>query len=194
MTAIVSPHGLGPGALAPEADCAVPGVVALFARARGGDKRAFTELYTAHARYIAGVVYRIAGNDRDLDDIVQETFIDAIAGIAQIEEPRALRAWLVTVAVRRTRRVLGIRRRRAFFGLLLRDHSAPWSNPKDREPVDFLYDALDKLSPDLRIPWALHHIEHLSLPETAEACEVSLATVKRRIAEADLRIQKRLAP
>ena len=169
-------------------------LTALFVRARGGDKQAFSELYAAHARYVAGVVYRILGNDGDLDDIVQETFIDALSGIRQVEEPRALRAWLVTIAVRRTRRVIGKRRRRAFFGMLLRDQSATASNPHDSEPVDFLYDAMEKLPADLRIPWALHRVEHLSLPETAEACEVSLATVKRRIAEAEERIARRLQP
>ncbi len=169
-------------------------LTALFMRARSGDKQAFCELYAAHARYVAGVVYRILGNDGDLDDIVQETFIDALSGIGSVEEPRALRAWLVTVAVRRTRRVIGKRRRRAFFGLLLRDQSATSSDPRDSEPADFLYDAMAKLPADLRIPFALHRVEHLSLPETAAACEVSLATVKRRIAEAEERITRRLAP
>jgi RNA polymerase sigma-70 factor (ECF subfamily) len=166
----------------------------LFERARSGDNAAFAELYSRHARYIAGVVYRLLGNDGDLDDVVQETFIDAIAGLSSLQDPGALRAWLVTVAVRRTRRLLARRRRRAFFGSLLRDHSAQSSDPRDRQPVDELYDALDRLPEDLRIPWALHRIEHLSLPEAADACEVSLATVKRRIAEAEERIQKRLAP
>ena len=53
-------------------------------------------------------------------------------------------------------------------------------------------DALERIPEDLRIPWVLHRVEQLSLPETAEACEISLATVKRRIAEAEERIQRRL--
>jgi RNA polymerase sigma-70 factor (ECF subfamily) len=169
-------------------------LTALFVRARDGDQRAFRELYGAHARYVAGVVYRILGNDGDLDDIVQETFIDALAGLSQLEEPRALRSWLVTIAVRRTRKVLGKRRTRALFGMLLCRQSATSSDPRDREPVDFLYDALERLPADLRIPWTLHHIEHLSLPETALACELSLATIKRRIADADERLARRLRP
>jgi RNA polymerase sigma-70 factor (ECF subfamily) len=187
--------GIGPGGPGTgSSESRENALTALFLRARTGDKQAFSQLYGAHARYIAGVVHRILGNDGDLDDIVQETFIDALSGIGQVTEPRALRAWLVTVAVRRTRRVIGKRRRRAFFGALLRDQSATASNPTDSEPADFLYDAMEKLPADLRIPFALHRIEHLSLPETAEACEVSLATVKRRIADAEERITRRLSP
>lgn len=66
------------------------------------------------------------------------------------------------------------------------------SDPRDRQPVDELYEELERLSPDLRIPWTLHRVEQLTLPETARACELSLATVKRRIAEAEERLERRL--
>jgi RNA polymerase sigma-70 factor (ECF subfamily) len=153
---------------------------------------AFEILYTRHARYIAGVVHRLMGDDGELDDIVQETFVDALEGLTRLCDPGATRAWLVTVAVRRTRRVLARRRRRMMFAFWEADFGPRSSDPRDRAPVDELYDALSRVSADLRIPWVLHRIEHLSLPETAQACEVSLATVKRRIAEAEERLERRL--
>ena len=158
----------------------------------GGDDEAFTVLYQRHARYVAGVVYRILGSDADVDDVVQETFLDARAGLASLADARALRGWLVTIAVRRVHRLLRRRRRRAllFFGLV--DTSPRSSDPRDRQPADDLYDALERLPPDLRLPWTLARVEELTLPEVAEACEVSLATVKRRIAEAEERIARRL--
>lgn len=154
----------------------------------------FEAIYEAHARYVAGVVHRLLGarNDGELDDIVQETFIDAFEGLAKLEDPSALRAWLVTVAVRRTRRILGRRRRRMLFAFWASDFAPRASDPRDRQAVDELYDVLSRLAPDLRIPWVLHRIEQLSLPETASACEMSLATAKRRIKEAEERIERRL--
>lgn len=154
----------------------------------------FEALYAKHARYIAGVVHRLMGDDGELDDIVQETFVDAIEGLRRLEDPLAVRAWLVTVAVRRTRRVLARRRRRMMFAFWAVDFAPRSSDPRDRAPVDELYDALSRVPADLRIPWVLHRVEHLSLPETAAACEVSLATVKRRIAEAEDRIERKLGP
>lgn len=150
-------------------------------------------LYAKHARYVAGVVHRIlGGRDAEVDDIVQETFLDAFEGIGRIEDPQAARAWLVTVAVRRTRRFLARRRRRALFAFWAKDFAPRASDPLDRQPVDDLYDALERIPSDVRIPWVLHRIEQLSLPETALACEVSLATVKRRIADAEARLERRL--
>ena len=156
------------------------------------DDEAFTVLYQRHARYVAGVVYRILGSDADVDDVVQETFLDARAGLGSLADPRALRGWLVTIAVRRVHRLLRRRRRRAllFFGLV--ETSPRSSDPRDRQPADDLYDALERLPPDLRLPWTLARVEELTLPEVAEACEVSLATVKRRLAEAEERIARRL--
>lgn len=161
---------------------------------RGEAVPTFEAVYAKHARYVAGVVHRLMGNDGDLDDIVQETFVDAIDGLARLEDPSAVRAWLVTVAVRRTRRVLARRRRRAMFAFWVADYAPRSSDPRDRQAVDELYDALSKVPEDLRIPWVLHRVEHLSLPETAQVCEVSLATVKRRIAEAEDRLERRLGP
>lgn len=150
-------------------------------------------LYAKHARYIGGVVHRLlGGNDGDIDDIVQETFLDAFAGIARIDDPSAARAWLVTVAVGRTRRVLAKRRRWSLFAFFAKDYAPRASDPRDRQPVDDLYDALARIPEDVRIPWILHRVEQLSLPETAAACEVSLATVKRRIADAEERLARRL--
>jgi RNA polymerase sigma-70 factor (ECF subfamily) len=159
------------------------------------DELAVERLYAKHARYVAGVVHRLLGRrDGEVDDIVQETFLDAFAGIARIDDPLAARAWLVTVAVRRTQRFLARRRRRSLFAFWARDLGPRASDPRDRQPVDDLYDALERIPEDVRIPWVLHRIEEWSLPETAAACEVSLATVKRRIADAEARLERRLGP
>jgi len=159
---------------------------------RTGGELAFDAVYAAHARYVAGVVRRLMGDDGEVDDIVQETFVDAFHGLSRLIEPLAVRAWLVTVAVRRARRVLGRRRRRQLFAFWVADVAPRASDPRDRQQVDDLSDALSRIAPDLRIPWVLHRVENLSLPETAAACEVSLATVKRRIREAETRIERRL--
>jgi len=164
---------------------------ALVERARQADEAAFTALYQRHARYLAGVVYRLMGDDEELDDIIQETFIQAGDALDRLDHPDRVRAWLVTIAVRRAHRHLARRRRRWFLLSRLTEITAPASDPAQRGEVDELYRALDRLPEDLRTPWVLHRIEQLSLPEVADACEVSLATVKRRIAEAEQRIERR---
>lgn len=167
---------------------------ALVERARAHDGAAFATLYARHSRTVARVAHRLLGDDGDVDDVVQETFVEAAASLDDLESGNAIRAWLVRVAVRRVHRLLARRRRRRVFAGLIAYVSARSSDPRDRQPVDELYDALDRIPQDLRVAWVLHRVEQLTLPDVAQVCEVSLATVKRRIADAEARIARRLAP
>jgi RNA polymerase sigma-70 factor, ECF subfamily len=164
----------------------------LVERAKRDDEAAFRAIYARHSHYIAGVVYRLLGNDADLDDVVQDTFVDAASGIATLEDPASLRRWLVVVAVRKVHTLLARRRRRSWFRWALVQLAPRASDPSDRQSVDDLYDALDRLPVKLRVPWVLSRIADEPLPEVAAACDASLATVKRRIAEAEERLKRRL--
>jgi RNA polymerase sigma-70 factor (ECF subfamily) len=164
----------------------------LVTRIQSDDDAAFAELYQRHAGYVARVVYRLMGDDADVDDIVQDTFVDAADGIANVHEPASIRRWLVVIAVRRVRRTLARRRRRRWFGGQLAEMAPRASNPEDRRLVDELYDALDRIPDQMRIPWVLARVEQQPLQDVADACSVSLATVKRRILEADERLERKL--
>lgn len=167
-----------------------PDDAALVAQACGGDDRAFAALYKRHARYVAGVVYRLMGNDADLDDVMQEAFSDAAESLASLKDPAGLRSWLVRIAVRRCYKRLARRRRWHFFLGEAALTTPTSSDPRARHRVDALYEALGTLSPELRTPWVIHVIEGQTLPEAAKICDVSLATVKRRILEAETRLQR----
>jgi RNA polymerase sigma-70 factor (ECF subfamily) len=140
----------------------------LVARHQAGDQAAFDELYHRHVKYIAGTVYRLMGGHGELPDILQETFLAALESLPDLRHPR-------TTMLRR----------------LLSAGAPKASDPGDRMPVDDLGSALAGLAPKLRIPWILHHVEGETLPSVATIEGVSLATVKRRIARAELQIQRR---
>jgi RNA polymerase sigma-70 factor (ECF subfamily) len=164
----------------------------LVERVRQQDEAAFDVLYLRYARYLAGVVFRLLGADDEIDDVLQESFVDAVEGIDGLEDASRLRWWLVTIAVRRVSRVLSSRRRRrniaSGFALV-----APKNHPAaaDRSLLE-LQQALDALPPKLRVPWILSRVEQLELADVASGCSISLATAKRRIAAADGRIRRRL--
>jgi RNA polymerase sigma-70 factor (ECF subfamily) len=164
----------------------------LVERLRQKDEAAFDVLYLRYVRYLAGVVYRLLGVDDEIDDVLQESFVDAVEGIDTLEDSSRLRGWLVTIAVRRVNRVLSSRRRHrniaSGFALV-----APKSHPaaSDRSLLE-LQHALDALPPKLRVPWILSRVEQLELADVASGCSISLATAKRRIAVADERLRRRL--
>jgi RNA polymerase sigma-70 factor (ECF subfamily) len=164
----------------------------LVARVLRGDALAFRDLYARHSRYVAGVVYRLMGDDAELEDIVQDAFVRAAERLPSLREPAQLRAWLVTIAVRLGQSRLTRRRRRSWIRRQLTRAAPTVSDPRDRAPADELYAALDQIPDRLRVPWLLHRVEGFRLEDVAASCGVSLATIKRRIADAQSRLDRRL--
>lgn len=161
-------------------------------RALLGDQRAIAQIYRRHAKYIAGVAYRLMGDGGDLDDVVQETFLAAIQGLASLQEPARLRPWLVTIAVRKVHRRLVARTRRRWLRLQVQLSGAAVSDPQVSRGVLDLYRILETLPVKLRVPWVLARVEGASLEEVATFCETSLSTTKRRIARAEGFVQRKL--
>jgi RNA polymerase sigma-70 factor (ECF subfamily) len=164
----------------------------LVRRAREGDRSAFDALYLRHAGYVAGTVYKVIGQDGDLEDIVQDAFVRACNKLARLRDPARFRSWVVRIALREAMHLVAKRRRRRLIAADLARSAPQASDPRSLEPADVLYRALDDLPDKLRAPWSLNKIAGLDLGETAHACSVSLATVKRRISAAEERLRRSL--
>ncbi|HKE17723.1 MAG TPA: RNA polymerase sigma factor [Kofleriaceae bacterium] len=154
------------------------------------------EAFRSHAGYVAGVAYRILGRSGEVEDVVQDVFLKAVVGLVTVREPDAIRPWLATITVRVARRRIRSRWWRDFFGP--QAHGAPdllaasTASPEQAVLVRELYRVLDRLPVDQRLAWSVRYIEGERLEAVAILCECSLATAKRRIAAAQLRIEKEL--
>jgi RNA polymerase sigma-70 factor, ECF subfamily len=164
----------------------------LVSQACAGSQRAFEALYRRHVRYVAGVTYRLLGNDAEVDDVLQEAFLDAAGALSRLRSPADFRPWLVQIAIRRVYRRLAHKRRWRWLQAQVENLTPPASDPQTRHRVQELYHALAQLPPKLRIPWTLHEVEGQTLPEVSRLCDISLATAKRRIADAAERLDRRL--
>jgi RNA polymerase sigma-70 factor (ECF subfamily) len=156
------------------------------------DERAVTLTYRRYARYVANVAYRMLGSEDEVEDVVQHVFLELVRTAERIYGPDSLKSFLLALTSRQVSRRLTRRwrahRLRSALELVLPRRS----DPREMAELDELYASLAQLSPELRVPWMLHHIEGQSLPDTAGACDVSLATVKRRIARAEQLLGRRL--
>ncbi|MDI1465385.1 sigma-70 family RNA polymerase sigma factor [Catellatospora sp. KI3] len=86
-------------------------VDALVRAAQAGDEAAFSELVSAHLPVLQGFVGRTLNGHADVDDVVQETLVRAMRGLAGLREPDKFRSWLLAIAYRETQALL--RRRTA---------------------------------------------------------------------------------
>lgn len=163
----------------------------------GGRKASLDEVYRHYCRYVAAIIVRLDGRASDVDDLVQDVFVEAAAGIERLRDPEAIKGWLATIAVRVVRRRLRTRRLWRFLGFAravepsdLVDQAA---SPLDRLLLRSVYRVLDDMPTEDRLAFCLHTIEGQTVEAVAEHCGCSYATAKRRVSRAQRRIEERLS-
>jgi RNA polymerase sigma factor (sigma-70 family) len=77
--------------------------VATVAAAQRGDASALNTLAAAYLPLVYNIVGRAMNGHPDVDDVVQETMLRAIRGVADLRDPAAFRSWLVAIAIRQVR-------------------------------------------------------------------------------------------
>jgi RNA polymerase sigma-70 factor, ECF subfamily len=157
----------------------------------GGDQSAFSQLFRRHGRYVSGIVFRLLGTDSDVEDVVQLTFVEALRSLSRLEEVGSFRGWLYRLSVRQVHRHLKRRWRLERLRSALRLVSFGTTEARRLPEVLDVHAALTTAAPEDRTAWLLHHVQEESLSDTARICEVSLATIKRRIARAEKHVLRR---
>jgi RNA polymerase sigma-70 factor (ECF subfamily) len=157
-------------------------------RADDVDLSDFAAVFSRYSPYVASIGLRILGRDAELDDLVQEVFLEAHKGLSSLREPDAIKGWLGRICVRRATRILKRRRLWAFFGgELPREDAAlaeATASPEQAAQVARVYERLRTLGADERVAWVLRFVEGNSLDEVAALCGCSKSTVQRRLREA----------
>ena len=153
-------------------------------------------LYEQYAVYVGALASRILGRAAEVEDVVQDVFASAVRGLRRREDEREIKGWFAKVTVRRCLRQLRLRRVWSLMNLAAEPSYDRLPDPRagveERQLIVEVYRALDRLPARQRIPWTLHHVEGERLEQVAELCGCSLATVKRRIAEARARLRSHL--
>lgn len=169
----------------------------LVRRAQGGEAWAHEMIYRRHVRLVATTAQRLLRGTSDVDDVVHETFLIAFEKIGSLLDADALRGWLVRIAVSRVHRRFRWRRFVALLGgadptAVLEDQASREASPEQRAELALIDRALGRLPRKLATPWVLRNIVGCQLEDVAAACACSLATVKRRIAEAETKVREHL--
>jgi RNA polymerase sigma-70 factor, ECF subfamily len=160
---------------------------------RGREPWAAAALVDRYGTHVRRVLFRVlGGDDADHADLAQEVLLQAWRGIGQLQQASALKAWLTHVAVFNARGAIRRRRRRGWlaFRAELPDCPQPWATPDLQDAASAVYRIFDRMPEDERLPFALRVLEGMSLEEAAAACDMSLATVRRRLVRAERRFFK----
>jgi len=137
-----------------------------------------------HGRFLYNVAYRLAGNDDDAQDLVQEALLRVRGGLERYQ-PGSLRGWLARIV---TNVFLDeVRRRRRRPTDALPDDPGrvlppgPAADETSTSFSDEVQRALDSLPEEFRVPVVLCDVADLSYAQIAASTGVPIGTVRSRI-------------
>jgi len=190
----------------------------LVQRAQAGDFGAFSELISTHKPRIYGLALKLAGNEEDAEDILQDTFLKAIDKIDQFRQESSFGTWLYAIALNEARAMLQKRKQADLRpieeympsghhgdeNVHLEDHPGTvsprlfdWKDPEKLFEAQELRQTINHLVAELpydyREAFVLRYIEELSVKEVAEKIGESEAATKSRILRARLALRERLS-
>jgi RNA polymerase sigma-70 factor, ECF subfamily len=152
----------------------------LIVAARAGDEAAFQELRRLHFTCVRTACWAILHTD-DLDEVVQETFIDAWKGLKTFRGESTFKTWIMSIARRRAFKVLNQRKRSGAFLAELpdEDHSL-LIEERSAAILESSFDLARLMSglPTRSRQLLEMNLEGLSDREIAEARALSLRTVR----------------
>jgi RNA polymerase sigma-70 factor (ECF subfamily) len=162
---------------------------------------AFEAIYGRYRDRVYSIAYRMTGTATDAMDVVQEAFGQLFRKITSFRFDARFSTWLFRLVVnccidhRRRERSRMPRDGLGFASLeTVADTSDPLAGPAESAEATELgahvHDALQQLSPKLRAVLVLRYLEGLSYEELGQTLDVSLGTVKSRLARAHLALER----
>lgn len=164
-------------------------------RAAAGDRASQRELFHAQRAGVHHALFRILGSNRDLEDLVQDAFLEIFRALPSFRGESSLARWCQTIAMRAAFAAIS-KRKPAAIDLALVEETV--ANDVDtrrqvqlREATRRLYAALDRIDPKHRIAFALAVIDGRPLAEVAQLTESTMFAVKTRVWRARRELYKR---
>ncbi|HEX4446781.1 MAG TPA: RNA polymerase sigma factor [Polyangiaceae bacterium] len=167
----------------------------LVASARAGAPAAAGRLWDRYSVLVRRILRRILGPAGEVEDGVQDAFLRLFRDLHSLRDPSALRSFIIGITLHVAKSEL--RRRRARRWLLLSDDgvlaevatfAGDGHGLDSRAALVRLYRVLDRVGHERRVAFVLRYVEGLELAELSVILGCSLATTKRRVAEAARRV------
>lgn len=164
-------------------------------RCAQGDRVAQREFFREHKGRVHATLYRILGSNRDMEDLIQESFLQIFRSVASYRGEASLATWVSRISARVAYAYLS-KRRVSTVAL----ESVPDTSTGDpdterqvvaREAMRRLYAVLDRVEAKQRIAFALHVIGGRPLREVAAITDASMVATKSRVWRARKEITRR---
>jgi RNA polymerase sigma-70 factor (ECF subfamily) len=164
-------------------------------RCATGDRAAQHAFFVQQRVQVHRTLHRVLGSNRQVEDMIQDTFVAAFRSIGSFRGDSSLATWIDTIATRVVYRELSRREPRAVQLHAVADAVASTPDPERqvdaREALRHLYAVLDRVEPKQRIAYTLHVVDGRSIKDVAALTQASTLAVKNRIWRARRQVEDR---
>lgn len=153
------------------------------------DVRDFNVVYREQRGRVLGAVRNVLGPSDEVEDVVQQAFIEIHRSLPRFEGRSRLSTWVyriaVNVALQHVRR--RIRKRWLRLGSTgsesenLPSRADAVGRLEGRELLEHVYAQVDRLSAKKRAVWTLHEIQGLDPGEISQILDIPVNTVRSRL-------------
>ncbi len=176
-----------------------------------GNKEAFQELVKRYQKNVFALLYQLAPEWRDLNDLSQEVFIRVYRGVHNLRNAKIFKSWLNQIVLnlfydelrKRPRRIKTISMDQTYeddggeneFIKEVKDSRLkPDEIISNNETKEAIKKAMAQLPEQFRTAIVLRELQGMQYEEIAELLGCALGTVKSRIWRARERLQELLTP
>ncbi len=156
-----------------------------------GDTDSFRKIYGRYAKAMYHTCLRIAGNETDAEDLLQEGFVEAFTSLERLKDSNAFAGWLKRIMINRS--VNYVKRQRKSWQEI--DSSTtqyhedePFDEEGFSKQIQAIHIQLARLPDPQRITISLHVYEAMGFEEIASVLRVPSATVRSHYARGRKRI------
>ena len=170
-------------------------------RVRAGDVALYEIIVRRHNQRLYRTIRAVLRDDRDVEDVMQQAYIDAYTHLDQFRGTAKFSTWLTRIAVNRA-----IRTGRGSGPVLVPaaadpDRAIEQAPAKNIDPEHAMYghelkvvleSLIEQLPEQFRVVFVMREVEGLSTAETAACLELNEETVKTRLHRAKRLLKDRL--
>ena len=173
---------------------------AIVGRVRAGEVALYEIIVRRHNQRLYRTIRAVLRDDRDVEDVMQQAYIDAYTHLDQFRGTAKFSTWLTRIAVNRA-----IRTGRGSGPVLVTaaapDRAIEQAPAKTIDPEHAMYghelkvvleSLIEQLPEQFRVVFVMREVEGLSTAETAACLEINDETVKTRLHRAKRLLKERL--
>jgi len=160
-------------------------------RYQNGDSRAFAQVFDAYYPMVSGVLFKLMGDNRDMEDVIQTVFLEVHRCIHRFEWQSRFSTWVYRIAVNvalqhmrreKLRRPVDTGEREPWLQLM--DPDNPERSVIHRETFDRIQAILSQIPVKKRVVFVLSDIQGLGAEQISEVLDLPRKKVYARLFQA----------